>query len=441
MNEKNTKTTAEKLVKFGLKEGADQVEVSVREGTDFSVEVRKGKIEKLEEAGTRSLAVRVIKDQKSATATSSKFDLEPLKDLVRGAVKRTVFGDRDEYLGLPENREIPTDSAALKLFDSRVLEMAPREKIDLARRLEDLALRMDRRINNSYGARLHSHFGTYYLFNSRGFGGSYRSSRWSMGVYLQAGPTNNSVQGGWNTAGRFFRQLEPLESVAATAVERTVRQLNPRKVETQKVPVVVEPGQGIGLLYFLYQCIDGRTVSQKRSFLADRLTRLVAHSRVNVVDDGRMPEKLGSRPFDREGVPTRRTQVIKDGILNSFLTDTYTARKLGQTSTGNASGLNNFYLQAGPHSPGEICRSVKKGLLLTLTMGQGTNPITGDISRGAGGMWIEDGEIVYPVAEITISGNLGDILQNVEMVGNDLEFRGRVACPTLKVGEMTVGGR
>jgi PmbA protein len=440
MRDRDLLITAEKLVNHGLKQGADEVEISVSENTDFSVEVRQNRIEKLEEAGSRFLTVRTFKDQRSATATSSKFDMDTLKKLIAGTVRRTLLGARDKFLGLPEPSRITVDPQTLQLLDPRILTMAPVEKISIARELEKKALAMDKRISNSYGAWFTSRYETFYLVNSKGFSGSYRNSSWSTGVYLQAGPTDDSVQGGWQSSERFFDQLEPLEKIAGKAVQRTVRQLNPRRVPTQEVPVVLEPAQGNGLLRFLYQCVNGRNVYQERSFLTNSISREVAAAGVTVVDDGLLPGKTGTRPFDREGVPTRRTPVIEKGILTSFLTDTYGARKLGTTSTGNASGYNNFFLQAGTHTPEDIIRSVDRGLLLTMTMGQGTNPVTGDFSKGAGGLWIEKGEIVYPVAEITLSGNLGSMLKNIELIGSDLVFRGKVACPTLKITGLTLGG-
>jgi PmbA protein len=198
------------------------------------------------------------------------------------------------------------------------------------------------------------------------------------------------------------------------------------------------------LLGFLFACISGMAIYQKASFLVGKLGRRIGNRKITIIDDGLMPGKLGTRPFDSEGVPCQRTCVVEKGILRRYLCNTYAARKLKLQSTGNADGNsvgpNNFYLQPGNVSPEEIIASTKKGFYLIRTMGHGLNPVTGDISRGAFGLWVEDGEIAYPVSEVTISGNLGEILNNVEMVGNDLKFLGPVCGPTIKVGELTIAG-
>jgi PmbA protein len=252
------------------------------------------------------------------------------------------------------------------------------------------------------------------------------------------------VEDFWFTAKRHFAQMDSPETVAREAVARTVRQLRPRKIKTQTVPVIFERTQSAWLLGFLFSCVAGTAVYQKSTFLAGRLGRRIANSKVTVVDDGLLPGRLGTRPFDSDGVPARRTVVVEKGILKNFLCNTYAARKLKLESTGSGDGTgispSNFYLESGKTRFRDIVASTKKGLLLTRTLGHGLNPVTGDISRGAFGLWIEDGEVAYPVSEITISGNLGRILRDVEAVADDLEFWSSVAAPTVKVAEMTVAG-
>jgi len=441
MKNKELLSIGEKLVKHGVNKGADEVEISIREYNESSVTVRMGEIEELQEASSKRLYIKVIKDKKSATSSSSDFNIDTLKELVSNAVTRSQYGNADKYLGLPELQKVEVSEKDLKLFDPKVLEIPTEKKIEIAKKVEDTAFKLDKRINNSYGGSFSSSYGTFYLVNSEGFSESYNSSQCSIGIYLKAGGTNNSVEGGWYSQDRFFDNLEDIEYIAKKAVERTVRQLNPKKVKTQNVPVIVEPGQARSLLYFLYQCVNGDNVYQGRTFLAEKLNEKIADSKVNVIDDGLMPGKLGTKPFDGEGVPTQKTKVIDKGMLKNFLLDTYAARKLDMISTGNASGFNNFYIEKGKHSPDEIIKSVKNGMLLILTMGHGTNTLTGDISQGAAGLWIENGKIAFPVAEITISGNLGEILNNIEMIGNDLKFNSSICSPTLKIAELTVGGK
>ena len=254
----------------------------------------------------------------------------------------------------------------------------------------------------------------------------------------------------WYTISRSLAALESPESVGRRAAERALGRLGAVKVETTRVPVVLEPRTARTLLDNLFEAVNGDSIYRHASFLAGKLGQAVAAPGVTVVDDGRMPGGFGSSPFDDEGVPTRRTPVIEQGVLRNFLLNSYTARKLGLKTTGNASrglagnpgiGPGNFYLQPGPYRPDEILASVQEGLYVTELIGFGVNLVTGDYSRGAAGMWIRDGKLTFPVHEVTIAGNLGDMLKDMEMIGSDLEFRGAIAAPTLKILEMTVGGR
>ena len=434
---------AERMVAYGRANGADEIEVSVGDGTEFSVDVRLGEIENLVEAGSRSLGLRLIKDEKTAYASSSDLEENTLKRLIRNAVRRAALSSRDKFSSLPRLSRRSVDSASLSIYDPEIGRLDSKTKIGLALETERIAL-SDARITNSHGASFITNDGEAVLANSNGFTGRFQKTYCSLSVGLQAGDTNDRVEDFWFSSQTHFRALDPPEQIARTAVERTVRQLRPRKIKTQKVPVVFEPMMTAGLLGFLFSCAAGTAIYQKSSFLVGKLGQRIAGKAITIVDDGLLPAKLGTSPFDAEGVPSRRTVVVQKGILKSYLCNTYAARKLKLKSTGNADGggvgPNNFFLEPGPHSPADIIRSCEKGLLLIRTLGHGLNPVTGDISRGAFGLWIERGEIAYPVSEITISGNLGELLMNVEMVGSDLEFRGSICGPTIKVAEMTVAG-
>jgi PmbA protein len=437
------KSLAESLVSFGKAAGADEVEVTVSEGREFGVDVRMGSIENLVEAGSKHLSLRVIKDMKTAYATSSDLAMEILRRLLRNAVIRAELGSRDEFASLPPLQATEIDIPSLELFDPEIGGLDPRRKIDLALETERIAL-ADKRISNSHGASFVTNEVTGVLVNSKGFSGGYEQTFCSLSVGLQAGGTDDKAEDYWSSADRYFRRLEPPEAVAKKAIERTVRQLHPRKIETQTVPIVFEPDMTAWLVGFLFACVSGVAVYQKASCLAEKLGERIGNEKITIVDDGLMPGKLGSRPFDSEGMPCRRTTVVENGLLRRFLCHTYAARKLKLAATGNADGTavgpNNFYLLPGSLTPDEIIRSTQKGLLLTRTIGHGLNPVTGDISRGAFGLWIEGGEIAYPVSEITIAGNLEDILKSVEMVGNDLDFRSPVCGPTIKVAQLTLAG-
>lgn len=437
------KGLAEKLVAFAKSSGADETEITIGDGYEFNVDVRLGKVENLLEAGSRHLSLKVIKDMKTAYATSSDLTQETLKHLVRNAVVRAAFGSRDMNAGLPASTPERIDIPSLNLFDPNIKELNSAKKISLALETERIA-REDKRISNSHGASFVTNEVTTILANSNGFLGSYDQTFCSLSVGLQAGGTDDRVEDYWFSTERFFSDLESPETIAKKAVERTVRQLNPRKIQTQVVPVIFEPTMTAWLLGFLFACASGTAVYQKVSFLADRLGQRIGNEKITVIDDGLMPGRLGSRPFDSEGVSCRRTTVVDKGVLSSYLCNTYAARKLKLETTGNADGTgvspNNFYLVPGSSPLQDIISSTKKGFILIRTIGHGLNSVTGDISRGAFGLWVEGGEIAYPVSEVTIAGNLEKILNQVEMVGNDLEFRGPICGPTIKVGELTVAG-
>ena len=431
---------AEELVAFGRKNGASQTEVLVRQGTEFSVDVREGEIEKLTEADSNSLTLRVFVDGKMARASSSDLSGETLHRLMANAIDRARLSSADPLAGLPDKNELSVDVAALKIYDPALLDMPPEKKIAAARETEAICL-ADKRVKKSFGAGYRTNAGATLLANSNGFSGSYTRTSCSCSVYLQAGEGSNLYDEGWGDESPFLERLETPEEIARKALHRVTRLIGGRKVDTQNVPVVLEPPMTGSLLGFLFNCVNGNSVYLKQSFLAGKVGENVGNDLVTIIDDGTLPGGIGTKPFDAEGVPTQKTMVMEKGVLRSYLMDTYAARKLGMKSTGNASGANNLYLTAGTSTPEEIIRSVDKGLLLTGTIGFGLVPTTGDISRGAFGLWIEKGEIAFPVSEITISGNLGQILRGIQMVGNDLKFKDSITGPTMKIAEMTVGGK
>ena len=434
---------ADKLVGAGLKAGADEIEVTIYDGHQFEVQVRQQQIEHLVEADPRYCSVRIFKDKRKATFSTSDLSWSTLYSLVKKAIIRASRTQPDELAGLPPAARYKVDELSLKLADPALIVLKSEEKIKLALETERIGL-SDRRIINSFGAGFESSELKTILVSSNGFSGEYFETEASLSLGLQAGQGDQLVEDYWFSSARHWKDLSSPQEVARKAVERTVRLLNPRKIKTQQVPVIFEPMMTSWLLAFLFQCVSGEAVYQRTTFLADRLGEKIGDDKLMVMDDGLLPGKPGSRPFDAEGVPTQTTKVIEAGVLKNFLCDTYAGRKLGLVSTGNAEpegiGPNNFYLERGRVTPEEIIRSTQKGLLLTRTIGQGLNPVTGDISRGAFGLWIEDGEIAFPVSEIAISGNLNNVLNSIEMIGSDLSFSSQICGPSVKIAEMTVAG-
>ena len=434
---------AEGLVALGKAKGADECEITIVNADEFNVDVRLGKIENLVEAGFRSLNLRVIKDKKTASVTSFDLSRETLHRLMISAIKRAELSSPDEFSALPSLPRKEVDISALELYDPEIPELSPRKKISLALQTEKMAL-SHKGITNSHGASFETKEIRTLLANSNGFLQEYKETSCSLSLGLQAGETDSRVEDFWFCAKRNFRELDPPEDIAQKAVTRTLRLINPRKIRTQPAPVIFEPLMTSWLLGFLFTCVSGTSIYQRSSFLVDKLGEKIAADNINVYDNGLLPSKLGTRPFDGEGVSSQRTAVIKKGVLKNYLCNTYAARKLRLKSTGNSEGKDigptNFYLQAGKLTPEKIIASLDKGLILVRTIGHGLNPITGDISRGGFGLWVDKGEVVYPVSEITISGNLGEILNNIEAVGDDLEFRGPFSGPTVKVGELMIAG-
>jgi PmbA protein len=355
----------------------------------------------------------------------------------------------DPTAGLPDQRELGAIEGDLDLYYEDVYSLSTEDRIDYARRAERAALDADPRIRNSEGGSFDAATGHKVLANSLGFAGEYRRSYCSVSAVPVAENDGAMQRDFWYSVAHTLKKLDAPEQVGCIAAERTLRRLGARKVKTTKVPIVLDPQVSRSLLDHIFEAVNGDSVYRGASFLAGKLGEKIAGDNVNVIDDGTMLGGFGSSPFDGEGVPTRRTVVIERGELKSYLLNSYTARKLGLKTTGNASrgltgnpgiGAGNLYLEPGTRTPKEIIGEIKDGLYITEFLGFGVNLVTGDFSRGASGLWISGGELAYPVEEITGAGNLKEILFNLTAIGNDLEFQGSVAAPTVRIDGMTVAG-
>ena len=440
---------AAEVVERAIKRGASAAECIIHEGREFSTVVRLGEIESLKEAGSKTLGLRVLAGQRSSSAYTSDFSSEALDRAVGNALATARLTSEDPFAGLPEAELLGQHPDDLGLYYDDVEALPTAQRIEIARRAEKAALGADPRITNSEGASFDAVDGRMILANSLGFVGQYRRSYVSISVVPIAADNGGMQRDYWYAVSRSLAGLEDAEAVGRKAAERTLRRLGARKIRTCRVPVVYEPRTARSLMENLFDAASGDAVYRQASFLAGRLGEPVASPQVTVWDDGTRVGGFGTSPFDDEGVPTRRTAVIENGVLKNYLLNCYAGRKLGLATTGNASrgvvgnpgiGPGNFYLPAGPHAPEEILRTVSQGFCVTELLGFGVNMVTGDYSRGAAGMWIENGEPAYPVEEVTVAGNLLDMFKAIEMVGNDLEFRGSLASPTVKIAEMTVAG-
>ena len=441
---------AQDVVRRALAAGSSDAECTIAEGDEFSANVRMREIENLKEAGSRAAGLRILIGRKTGSAYTSDLSAEGIARLVRSAVELADITSEDPHAGLPEAEEMGAIPGDLQLYAGDVEGLETPLKIDLARRAEIAALDADERISNSEGASFDTHTGRHIFANSRGFAGEYRTSYCSLSVSPVAREGESMERDYWYTLARGLSGLESPEDVGRIAAHRALRRLHAVKVETQKVPVVFEPRTARSLLDNLFEAVHGMSIYRQESFLAGKLGEKVASEEVTIVDDGTLPGLFGTSPFDDEGVPSRRTMVIDRGVLKSYLLNSYAGRKLGMKTTGNAArglagnagiGHGNFFIEKGVQSPGQILARISNGFYVTELLGFGVNIVTGDYSRGAAGLWIRNGELAYAVSEVTIAGNLKDMLLGIEAVGADLEFRSSVAAPTLKIGEMTVAGR
>jgi PmbA protein len=438
------------IVRRAMNGGATAAECVAREGDEFSTLVRLGQVETLKESGSKSIGVRVFFGKRSASTYSSDFSREGLDRMVSSALTLAKITSEDPFSGIPEASQLGQLSGDLDLYHEDVYSLPGPDRIDYARRAEKAALDFDPRIKNSDGGSFDAATGHKVLANSHGFVGEFRRSYCSVAAVPIAQGDDGAMQRDyWFSVARTLKRLDAPEQVGRIAAERTLRRLGARKAKTAEVPVIFDPMVATSILEHIFEGVNGDSVYRGASFLAGKLGQKIAGENVNVIDDGTMTGGFGTSPFDGEGVPTRRTVVIENGVLKSYLLNTYTAKKLGLQTTGNAArGLagtpgispGNYFLQPGTRSPKELIGGVKEGLYVTEFLGQGVNLVTGDYSRGASGLWISGGEFAYPVEEITVAGNLKQLFFNISEIANDLEFRGSVAAPTIRIDGLTVGG-
>ena len=392
---------------------------------------------------------RILIGRNTGSAYTSDLSAAGLRKLVESAVELGAITTEDPHAGLPDASELGAIAGDLRLYSDDTASLSTEEKIGTAKAAEGAALDADPRIFNSEGGSFDTNLGRHVFANSLGFAGEYRTSSCSISAVPVAREGESMERDYWFSLARRVSALERPEDIGRKAAARALRRLGAVKPETRRVPIVFEPRTARSLLDNIFEAVHGEAIYRQASFLAGKLGSQVASPALTVIDDGTIPGLFGTSPFDDEGVPTRRTPVIEKCVLKSYLLNTYTARKLGMKTTGNAArgitgnagiGHGNLYAEPGDAAPERIISTIPDGFYVTELMGFGVNIVTGDYSHGAAGMWIRGGELAFPVSEVTIAGNLSAILMDIEIVGTDLEFRGSTASPTLKVREMTVSG-
>jgi PmbA protein len=432
------------------KAGADEADVYLQTSTEFNVQVRKGEIETLTQAGSKGLGLRVFVDKRQGFACTSDFENAALDRLVQTTVALAAVADQKPENGLAEAAN-PVARPDLQLYDPTIASVPTDEKIALAKACEAAAFSADPRVTNSEGAGFGS--GTTYtvLADSRGVVAGYHSSGCSLFCQPLAEENGKKqVDYEWSYR-RAYAELESPEEIGRKAAMRVVRKLGARKVPSQAAPVVFDRRVAARIWGAVMAAINGDAVYKGMSFLKEKLGEQIAAESVTLVDDGTLVGGAGSAPFDGDGLPTRRNVLIANGVLKMFMYDTATARKVGDgaQSTANARrsyrgvpgiGPFNLFLLAGSLTPDEIIAAVPNGFLVTDMMGSGANTVTGDFSIGASGLWIQDGQLAFPVEEVTVAGTLEALLQGIERIGTDLIFNTSVVSPTFQVAEMTIGG-
>jgi len=456
---------AEEVVARALRAGADDAEAVAYEADEFNVNVRLGQVEQLTESGSRALGLRVffknIDGQRTASTSTSDLSEDGLHRLVAGAIDLAKVTGADPFAGLPDTfGSLPIVTLALHFSD--VEKVTALERIETARRCESAALAYDARIQNSAGASYDASTSHRVMVNSRGFQGEYRRSYCGFSVSPIAQQDGAMQRDYWYSSARSSKLLESPEAIGEEAARRSLRRLGARRVPTQQCPVVFAPEIARSLMGNLLSAADGDAIYRNASMFAGKLGEQVAGENITMIDDGTLvfdhtlPDGtnlrtggFGTAPFDGDGLTTRRTVIVDRGILKNLMLNTYTGRKLNLPSTGKASrglagtpgiGGGNYFLEPGSETPEKIIADVPNGLYVLQTMGFGVNLVTGDYSQGASGLWIENGELAYPVEEITIAGNLKEMFRNVSAIGNDLEFRSSGAVPTVRIEGMTVAG-
>jgi PmbA protein len=436
------------VLKRATANGATEADGFLVEEQQFSAQVRLGQVDTVTHSRDQRLSLRVFVGKASAAASTSDLSRDSVQRLIDEATSLARITAPDPLAGLPDPTTLIGRLPELDLTDLEGHRLAPEEKIELARRGEAAALTFDPRITNSEGAEFFDRQARYAYGTSYGFSGSYATSSFGLTVSPVAAENGQMQRDSWYSLNRKRARLEAPEAVGEVAARRAVRRLGARQVKTAEVPVIFDPQTAAGLVRAIASAVAGPGLYRGTSFLLNRLGTRIGSTQVTIVDDGTLPAALGSKPFDGEGLDIRRTALVNAGMLESYLLDTYSARKLGMASTHHAardgSGVSvattNLMLLPGGDRPEDLIRSVRSGLYVTELIGFGVNFVTGDYSRGAVGHWIDSGELAYPVEEVTIAGNLLQMLDAVDGVGNDLELRDRSVAPTVKIARMVVAG-
>jgi PmbA protein len=426
------------VLDYASQRGANAAEAEVSEGVGQSVTVRRGEVETIEYSRDKGIGVTVYIGKQRGHASTTDFTPQAVRDTVDAALSIARFTAADDCAGLADADMLAREFPDLDLWHTR--DIPVERAIELAKSCEEAGFAVDKRLTNSEGATISSHESHFIYGNSLGFLAGYPSSRHGVGCALIAGKNGDMQRDDWYETRRDAADLPDVESVGRRAGERAVGRLGSRKIATTQAPVLFESPVAAGLLGHFVSAVSGGNLYRKSSFLLDSAGKQVFAPLVNVSEQPHVAKGLASTPFDEEGVATQPREVVQGGVVQGYFLGTYSARKLGLRSTGNAGGNHNLFLRdTGPDFAG-LLRQMNTGLLVTELLGHGVNTVTGDYSRGAAGFWVENGSIAYPVQEITIAGSLKDIYRGIVAVGNDVVCRGSRYCGSILIDRMTIAG-
>ena len=446
------KTIAKDIIDLAQKYGAEQVSVSLAKSTSFQVDVREQKIESLQESGSSGIHLTVSKNKRRSTVSSNDFRTETLAPLIRSTLGALPYMGEDEFYSLPDPKLQGRAPGDLEFLDPDYDKLSSAEKVNIPLEMEELSLDADQRLKTEQS--FYSDSISYMVHaDSNGFLEGETKTIYSMGISMIADDIESTANGnsestnvgrkqtdGWYSAVRFHRNLTPSKEIIEKACHRTLRKLGAVKPLSQEVPVVFSSEMAQSFLGKIASALMGENLFRKQSFLLNKLNESIADAKINLIDNPLLPGKLGSRHFDSEGVEAKPLVLIENGVLKNYMLSTYSANKLGMVSNGHSGGISNLILKLGDYTEEELIASVKNGLYLTSMSGQGANIVTGDFSRGAQGIWIRDGKLAEPVSEFTIAGTFAEMLNNLKMIGSEIDERSSILTPAFKIDKMSVSG-
>ena len=447
----DNKKIAKDVIDLALGYGTEQVSVSLAKSISFQVDVRENKIESLQESGSSGIHITISKNNRRSTVSSNDFREETLAPLIRSTLEALPYMGEDKFYTLPDPALQGRAPGDLEFLDPDYSKLSSGEKVKISLNLEALSLNKDQRLKTDQS--FYSDSKSYVVHaDSNGFLEGESKTLYSMGISMIADdiePKSNKSESnnvgrkqtdGWYSAARFHKNLTSPEDIVEKARRRTLRKLGAVKPPSQEVPVVFSSEMAQSFLGKIASALMGENLFRKQSFLLNKLEESIANAKINLIDNPLLPGKLGSRHFDSEGVQAKPLVLIENGVLKNYMLSTYSANKLGMASNGHSGGISNLILKLGDYPEEELIASVKNGLYLTSMTGQGANIVTGDFSRGGQGIWIREGKLAEPVSEFTIAGTFAEMLNNLKMIGNEIDERSSILTPAFKIDKMMVSG-